>query len=74
MSQRQLVSIMFTDIVGHIELMGSDEQKALSVIKTNRIIQKRVIKKHSVPSIICNVWSQELLEDNSLTFGACEGQ
>jgi len=65
---------MFTDIVGHIELMGSDEQKALSLIKTNRIIQKRVIKKHSVPSIICKFCSWETLEENNVTFGACEEQ
>ena len=45
---RQLAAIMFTDIVGYTALMGTDEQKAMRVIKTNREIHKRIIKKHHV--------------------------
>ncbi len=46
MSQsRQLAAIMFTDIVGYTELMGSDEQKALRTLKANRELQKPVIEE-----------------------------
>jgi class 3 adenylate cyclase len=44
MSQiRQLAAIMFTDIVGYTALMGLDEQKAFSILKNNREIQKPII-------------------------------
>ena len=46
MSQsRQLAAIMFTDIVGYTELMGSDEQNALRILKKNRELQKPVIEE-----------------------------
>ncbi|MDH5251656.1 MAG: adenylate/guanylate cyclase domain-containing protein, partial [Cyclobacteriaceae bacterium] len=46
MSQsRQLAAIMFTDIVGYTELMGSDDKKAFSILKKNREIQKPVIEE-----------------------------
>lgn len=41
---RQLASIMFTDIVGYTELMGRDEQNALTVLNKNRALQKPVIE------------------------------
>jgi adenylate cyclase len=44
---RQLSAIMFTDIVGYTALMGSNEKQAMSVLKTNRDIHKRIIKKHN---------------------------
>jgi len=34
---------MFTDIVGYTALMGEDEQKALSLLKTNRKVHKKWI-------------------------------
>jgi adenylate cyclase len=40
---RQLVSIMFTDIVGYTALMGSDEHKALELLSKNRQIQQPII-------------------------------
>jgi len=40
---RQLAVIMFTDIVGYTALMGEDEQKALSLLKTNRKVHKKWI-------------------------------
>ena len=43
---RQLTAIMFSDLVGFTSLMGSNEHKAMSVLKTNRDIHKRIIKKH----------------------------
>lgn len=46
MSQsRQLVAIMFTDIVGYTALMNSDEQKAFELLKTNRALQKPAIEE-----------------------------
>lgn len=42
---RQLTVIMFTDIVGFTALMGSDEHKAMSALKS-REIYKRIINKH----------------------------
>ena len=45
MSQsRQLASIMFTDIVGYTALMGNDEEKAFTLLKKNRELQKPVIE------------------------------
>jgi len=45
MEVRRLAAIMFTDIVGYTALMGSDEKKAFEVLRTNRNIQKPLIKK-----------------------------
>ena len=48
MSQsRQLAAIMFTDIVGYTALMGNDEQKAFSILKKNRAIQKPIIEQYN---------------------------
>ena len=46
-SNRQLAAIMFTDIVGYTALMGSDEQKALKILRESRDIQKTAVEKHS---------------------------
>jgi class 3 adenylate cyclase len=55
MSQtRQLAAIMFTDIVGYTALMGNDEQKAFSLLKKNREIQKPVIEEFG------GTWIKEL--------------
>ena len=43
---RQLSAIMFTDLVGFTSLMGSNEHKAMSVLKINREAHKKIIKKH----------------------------
>jgi adenylate cyclase len=46
MSQsRQLAAIMFTDIVGYTALMGDDDQKAFSLLKKNRELQKPIIEQ-----------------------------
>ena len=45
-ADRQLASILFTDIVGYTSLMGKDESKALQYLEDNRRIQKRLIRKH----------------------------
>ena len=46
MSQtRQLLAIMFTDIVGYTALMGNDEQKAFTFLTINRNIQKPIIEQ-----------------------------
>ena len=44
---RQLVAIMFTDIVGYTSLMGNDEEKAFNLLKANREIQKPLIEKYN---------------------------
>src|SRR5580704_4134306 len=44
---RQLAAIMFTDIVGYTALMGSDEQKAFDLVKSNRQIQRPTIEAHN---------------------------
>ncbi len=44
---RQLAAIMFTDIVGYTALMGEDEQKAFSLLKKNRELQKPIIKQYN---------------------------
>jgi adenylate cyclase len=41
---RQLVAIMFTDIVGYTRIMGEDEQKAFELLQQNRALQKPVIE------------------------------
>ena len=43
---RQLAAIMFTDIVGYTALMGSDEQKAISLLHVNRELHETCIKRH----------------------------
>jgi TolB-like protein/class 3 adenylate cyclase len=45
MTQRKLAAIMFTDIVGYTALMGSDEDKAFQVLRKNREIHTKFIKK-----------------------------
>ncbi len=46
MSQsRQLLAIMFTDIVGYTALMGHDEQKAFALLTINRDLQKPIIEQ-----------------------------
>ena len=55
MSQsRQLAAIMFTDIVGYTALMGEDEQKAIEVLRKNRLIHQPIIKQYN------GTWIKEL--------------
>lgn len=51
---RQLAAIMFTDIVGYTALMGNDEEKAISLLRKNRELQKPIIEAHS------GLWIKEL--------------
>ncbi|MEN8251463.1 MAG: adenylate/guanylate cyclase domain-containing protein [Bacteroidota bacterium] len=46
MSRHRLAAIMFTDIVGYTSLMSSNERKAIDIIKKNRRIHWRLIKKY----------------------------
>ena len=46
MPHHRLAAIMFTDIVGYTSLMGSNEKKAFEVLKNNRRIHRRLIKKY----------------------------
>ena len=46
-SSRQLVAIMFTDIVGYTALMGNDEQKAFELLNKNRQVQKPIIEQYN---------------------------
>lgn len=43
---RQLASILFTNIVGFTRMMGEDEDKTLLVLDRNRAIQKKLVRKH----------------------------
>jgi class 3 adenylate cyclase len=43
---RQLASILFTDIVGFTRMMGENEDKTLLALDHNRSIQKRLIRKY----------------------------
>ena len=45
-TDRQLVSIMFTDIVGYTSMMGANESRALKALDLNRRIQKPIILKY----------------------------
>jgi class 3 adenylate cyclase len=45
MSQsRQLVAVMFTDIVGYTALMGEDEQRAFESLRKSREMQKPIVE------------------------------
>jgi len=46
MSERRLAAIMFTDIVGYTTQMGKDEKKAFDILRKNRRIHWRLIKKY----------------------------
>jgi len=45
-STRQLVAIMFTDIVGYTALMGDEEEKAFNLLDRNRKLQKPIIESY----------------------------
>ena len=47
MQNRRLAAIMFTDIVGYTALMGSDEDRALEVLKENLKIHLRLTKQYN---------------------------
>ena len=59
---RQLVAIMFTDIVGYTSLMGDDEQKAHSLLNKNRKLQKPLIDSYG------GKWIKELGDGVLATF------
>ena len=44
-AKRQLAAIMFTDNVGYTKLMGEDEEKALTLLKSNKDIHKKWINR-----------------------------
>jgi len=43
---RQLASILFTDVVGYTKMMGENESGALELLKDNHQVQKRLIRKY----------------------------
>ncbi len=59
---RQLATILFTDIVGFTALMGKDEDLALRVLDQNRRIQQRVIRKNR------GKWLKELGDGSLVIF------
>jgi len=44
---RQLVAIMFTDIVGYTALMGKDSKKALELVRVSKEIQKPLVEQYN---------------------------
>ena len=52
--KRQLAAIMFTDIVGYTFLMGSDERKAMELVRISKNIQKPLVEQHN------GTWLKEL--------------
>ena len=66
-SQRKLVAIMFTDIVGYTALMGSNEQKALELLRKNRQIQKPLIEG------LNGIWLKELGDGVLAQFDSASG-
>jgi class 3 adenylate cyclase len=42
MAQRRHAAIMFTDIVGYTALMGSNEDRALEILRKNRELHNRI--------------------------------
>ena len=46
MENRRHIAVMFTDIVGYTALMGSDEGKAVDILRKNWEIHKRLVKKY----------------------------
>lgn len=47
MQERRLAAIMFTDIVGYTALMGSDEDRALEILRKNRKIHLDLINLYN---------------------------
>ena len=45
--KRQLVAIMFSDIVGFSRVMGENEQKAMDIVHTNRKLHFDAIARHN---------------------------
>jgi class 3 adenylate cyclase len=45
MQEHRHATIMFSDIVGYTSLRGSDENLAFKLLRNNREIHKRLIKK-----------------------------
>ena len=45
MQERRHAAIMFTDIVGYTTLMGSDEDKAYTLLKRNNKIREILIRQ-----------------------------
>jgi adenylate cyclase len=59
---RQLVAIMFTDIVGYTALMGDQEEKAFTLLDKNRQLQKPLIESYG------GKWIKELGDGVLATF------
>ena len=59
---RQLASVLFTDIVGFTAMMGEDEEKALDVLEQNRKIQQKIIQKHR------GKWLKEMGDGSMVVF------
>lgn len=61
---RQLVAIMFTDIVGYTALMGKDSNKALALVRQSVQIQKPLVEKHK------GLWLKEMGDGAMAQFGS----
>ena len=54
MSNRQLVAILFSDIVGYTAMMGQDEPGTLELVRKSRELQKPLVEKHQ------GIWLKEM--------------
>ncbi len=45
MQRRRLTAIMFSDIVGYTALMGTDERSALAILRKNKEIHQRLLRR-----------------------------
>ena len=46
MQERRHAAIMFTDIVGYTSLMGSDEDRAFQLLRQNKELHRRLLKRY----------------------------
>jgi adenylate cyclase len=61
-SDRRLIAIMFTDIVGYSAIMGRDESEALQLLTTSRELQSTIVSEFS------GEWLKEMGDGTLVSF------
>ena len=67
-STRQLAAIMFTDIVGYTSIMGSNETRAMELVRKNREVQKPLVEKYG------GTWLKELGDGAMSSFPTADSE